>query len=90
MKKYWFRPKCFGYGFCPISWEGWLATLVLVGLLLVPTYINDSFTSEIEIKDGFGFLLYILVVSGIFTVLFKDKVRGGLQWRWCCEKNRDS
>jgi hypothetical protein len=30
--KPWFRRKAIGYGFTPISWEGWLVTL---GLLLV-------------------------------------------------------
>jgi len=25
--RYWFRPKSFGYGWTPISWEGWAVTL---------------------------------------------------------------
>jgi len=87
MKKYWFRPKCFGYGFCPISWEGWFATLVLVGFVFLSAHVRlDFFTSEVEVKDGFSFLCDILIFSIIFTLVFRDKVRGGLQWRWSCEK----
>jgi hypothetical protein len=28
MKRGWFGPKRFGWGASPVSWEGWLATLV--------------------------------------------------------------
>jgi hypothetical protein len=27
-ERYWFRPKSFGYGATPISWEGWTVTFV--------------------------------------------------------------
>jgi hypothetical protein len=26
-RRYWFRPKSFGYGWTPITWEGWAVTL---------------------------------------------------------------
>lgn len=27
---YWFRPKMFGWGVVPITWQGWLATVALI------------------------------------------------------------
>jgi hypothetical protein len=27
-ERYWFRPKSFGYGATPLSWEGWTVTFV--------------------------------------------------------------
>jgi len=82
VKKYWFKPKLYGYGFCPISWEGWISTLILLGLLFISAYLNGFLASEIEAKNGLSFVFDVFVVLGIFTALFKDKVRGGLQWRW--------
>jgi len=82
MKEYWFRPKSYGYGFYPISWEGWIATLVFVGFLLLSAYVNGFFALEIEAKNGFSFLGEVFIFSVIFTMIFKDKVKGGLQWRW--------
>ncbi len=32
--KPWFRPKTFGYGPAPASWEGWLCTLTLIVLFV--------------------------------------------------------
>jgi hypothetical protein len=31
----WFAPKAYGYGFNPVTWEGWLATLLFVLLVVL-------------------------------------------------------
>ncbi len=31
----WFRPKRFGFGWTPATWEGWLVTLLLVAIIVV-------------------------------------------------------
>lgn len=42
MKRGWFGPKVFGWGASPASWEGWLATFVMIlamvgaGLIIDP------------------------------------------------------
>ena len=87
MKKYWFKPKHFGYGFFPITWEGWLSTLVLILLIFMSAYVNGFFSEEVSSKGGFDFLLDVIVICTIFTLLFKDKVRGGLQWHWGWKDN---
>mgnify|MGYP001346251195 FL=1 len=33
MKQYWFRPKSYGYGATPTTWQGWLAVAVFVALI---------------------------------------------------------
>ncbi len=38
MRKAWFKPKKFGWGWAPISWEGWLVTIVFVFLLIMAAY----------------------------------------------------
>lgn len=82
MKKYWFLPKCYGYGFFPISWQGWLATLVLLGLILLSVYINNFFNCQVSTQNGFRFFLDVTILICLFTALFKDKVKGGLRWQW--------
>ncbi|MDB5419524.1 MAG: uncharacterized protein JWP50_2943 [Phenylobacterium sp.] len=37
----WFRPKHFGYGATPSTWEGWLATLLFVLLIVATTALGD-------------------------------------------------
>ena len=81
MNKFWFRPKRLGYDFTPISWEGWLTTLILIILLLLSAYTNGAWEETISDKDGIRFLLDTIILACLFTALHKDKVEGGLRWR---------
>jgi hypothetical protein len=39
MSKPWFGPRKFGYGFTPVSWEGWVCTFLIgvavIGLIML-------------------------------------------------------
>jgi hypothetical protein len=39
MKKPWFGPKQVGWGWTPISWEGWLATALCVVAVIAAGHI---------------------------------------------------
>ncbi len=83
MNKYWFKPKTYGYGYVPISVEGWIATiiLILIGIFLV--YINNFFNySELDWIDSLLFLVEIIILGFIFLKLFEKKCRGKLRWNW--------
>ena len=91
MTKYWFKPKTYGYGFYPITWQGWLATLALLVALFASAYTNGFFDltedSVLPVKDGVRYLLDIFIIVSVFTALCKDKVDGGLQWKWGNKKD---
>ena len=83
MNKYWFKPKNYGYGYVPISVEGWIATLglVLIGLLLA--YINNFFNPlKLNFMSGLIFLLGIIILGFIFLKLFEKRCKGKLKWNW--------
>ncbi len=92
MKKYRFKPKTYGYGFFPISREGRVATLVFVLVLLGIAYVNWFFDpnmwDEMAVWASINFLFNVIVMSVLFTLLFKNKVKWGLQWRWWNKKNK--
>lgn len=73
MSKVWFKPKSFGYGATPASWEGWVVTLLTVPLLLadvrlVPRLFADHHLGEIARVVGvilvFAGLIWLTVVKG--------------------------
>lgn len=82
MNQYWFKPKNYGYGFTPITREGWIATIVLLSLVLGAAYINGFFSGEVDLSSGMHFLFETLCFVIAFTLLFKDRVKGGLRWKW--------
>jgi hypothetical protein len=81
MSKYWFKPKRFGWGFFPITWQGWLSTLVLLSTLLLSVYVN-KINSEPSQSGVSKFILDTVIIISVFSCLFKDKVKGGLRWQW--------
>lgn len=83
MSKYWFKPKRYGYGFFPVSWEGWLATILLVFVILLSGFSNSVFTeSEISSQEAARFFLDILIFAGLATYFFEKKMKEPLKWRW--------
>jgi hypothetical protein len=82
MTKYWFKPKTYGYGMVPISWEGWLVVAIFVGILYISAYINYIVPFSANMTELLSFLLDVVTYTALFIVLFKDKTNGTLEWRW--------
>lgn len=81
-KKLWFKAKCFGWGWYPCSWEGWLVTLIYAfGIFIFATTIDDS-SSTREI-----FFTFIFPMALLTLVLIRIAYRKGEKpsWRWGCK-----
>ena len=39
MKRYWFCGKLYGWGWTPITWEGWLATVIFAAVIIAATLL---------------------------------------------------
>ena len=71
---YWFRPKLFGYGAVPVTWQGWTLTLALVvGAAMIANVAQHRSTI-------YAVLLAPLVVG--FLYLCWVKTDGEWRWRW--------
>ena len=85
MSKYWFKPKGCGWGFgMPICWEGWVAMLVFMAILLGLGFFAGLFSPDMKL-GGFSLIvvpLTALALSLVFCFILRDKVEGGLKWRW--------
>jgi len=81
---YWFRPKRYGYGLTPISWQGWVATLILLGILWMAAYTHGLFDANpIPTSRAIcNFMIDLITLSGLFLVLMKDKTQGEIKWNW--------
>jgi hypothetical protein len=79
MPKYWFKPKEFGYGATPSTWEGWaltvLALLLAAGVVLVGPGIRDNLQRSLFVVIG---LALVLVP---YAYVAWRKTEGGWRWR---------
>ncbi len=73
--KYWFKPKRYGYGAYPISWEGWLLIAVFVILMILNGVFILSY-NEILFLMAFVFITFLLVY------ISAKKTKGKWEWRW--------
>ena len=81
-KNYWFRPKRYGYGLTPMSWQGWMATLILLFIVWGAGYTHGLFEETVTKREICNFMIDIITLSGLFLVLMKDKTKGAIKWNW--------
>jgi hypothetical protein len=72
-KGYWFVPHMFGFGVTPVTWQGWVATIVFAGLLSADILLLRDQIAQI----GIGVALVAL-----FMMIAIRKTQGGLSWHW--------
>jgi hypothetical protein len=84
MSQFWFKPKKYGYGVYPATWQGWVALFCLCLLILVVMYVDLPIGEGIipTLKEWLRYLLDLFILTALFLLIFKDKVEGGLKWRW--------
>ena len=83
MSKHWFIPKRFGWGFVPVSVEGWLMTLVLIGVIILISWKNSFFTETGPTGwQALYFLIDTAIATAIFSFIAAKKTKGKLKWRW--------
>lgn len=82
MSKYLFKPKKYGYGFTPVSLGGWIATLVLLGIVLGAAYVNGIFNETVSNMQVYRYILDLFLIIGVFTYWAEKHCDGEVKWRW--------
>ncbi len=72
--KYWFRPKTYGYGATPSSWEGWLVTLFFILLII-------SRTVQLQ-ENTLRFFVEFIIILIVLIIIIKYKTEGKMKWNW--------
>ena len=80
MTEYWFKPKRYGYGATPVTWQGWAVTLgTVLAMVAVSLYL------PLTAKSLWALLALLLFDAGALSVLAivsYRKTDGGWRWRW--------
>ena len=70
--KYWFKPKKYGYGATPSSWEGWFLTLFIILIIIART---------IQLQNNpVRLIVELIIIIVILTPVTKIKTKG--EWKW--------
>ena len=79
--KYWFKRRRYGYGWRPISWQGWTSiglylVVVVAGAWTIRDVPQGQFTREI----GAYLLVVTVATAGLLRVAYRHGPRP--KWRW--------
>jgi hypothetical protein len=80
MTQYWFKPKTYGYGATPVTWQGWL--LVLCHLAIVIAVMVTLALGGITVERLVAGAVVVLLVSAFVVWLSMVKTEGSWGWRW--------
>lgn len=78
---YWFKRKCYGWGWVPVRWQGWAVVLLYVLLVL-----SLVLTREKDIPgnpdSGSNFLVFALPIIVLTVILIVVAYKKGEKPRW--------
>jgi len=80
MSEYWFKPKRYGYGATPVTWQGWAVTIGTV-LAVVAVSLGLRLTAKSLWALAALVLFDAVAVSALVIVSYR-KTDGGWRWRW--------
>lgn len=81
----WFKPKRYGFGASPASWQGWVLTIGYVAAIAgLGSWLAEGATQAESRMTTFIGLVTVLTI--IFVGIAWRTTEGGWRWRW---KNGD-
>ena len=81
-KKLWFKAKHYGWGWYPVTWEGWAATAIFVILLIIGEliYINRLKQSPSMFATALFIIFALSITSLLLWISYKKGEKPG--WHW--------
>jgi hypothetical protein len=71
---FWFRPKRYGWGVVPVTWQGWAFT---AAFLLVAGGVQRL----ADLRGPWWQLLFVPLIPAALWLCYR-KTDGGWRWRW--------
>lgn len=78
-KKLWFKRKTYGWGWVPVTWQGYVVILSYIGLMFALALAIDNESSRREIFFTFILPALLLTIT-LFRILFKKGEKPRWQW----------
>ena len=72
---YWFKRKLYGWGWVPVTWQGWLVTLAAVACISGGIYIGET-------DDAPGAALIGIVLGAALVFGFGRSKGEKVCWQW--------
>ncbi|HEX5774596.1 MAG TPA: hypothetical protein VFY28_01390 [Candidatus Paceibacterota bacterium] len=95
-RKLWFRAKYIGWGWYPVSWEGWAVTLLYILLYIASGLLYGALSpSALAAGGSVGagtallFSWYLLLTASLLWVCYRHGEKPGWRFDWRKFLSRD-
>jgi multisubunit Na+/H+ antiporter MnhB subunit len=78
MNKYWFKPREFGYGITPTTWEGWAVTVITMFIVVMTSMLAPVLSRG----PAGGFTAIVIVALAITAFILISRMKTDGEWRW--------
>jgi hypothetical protein len=83
MTQYWFKPKRYGYGATPTTWQGWAVILAtVIAMVAVTLFLRLESRSHWALAGQIAF--DVIALTSLF-IISRRKTEGEWRWRWGAE-----
>lgn len=80
-KKYWFKRRRYGYGWTPVTWQGWATIIIYLFALLGYAFTMDEASPEGTLEDVYTYLGVVFAMTIVLIIV--TSVKGPRpKWRW--------
>ena len=82
MTQYWFKPKRYGYGATPVSWEGWTVTFLAAAFVAGSIVAMNLVVDKSDVVAWLVWAALIAVATFWFIQFTRRRTEGEWRWRW--------
>lgn len=80
----WFKPKRYGYGATPTTWQGWAIVGAFLATVLMPAWTLIGFDRARPPEEPalVIFLITVAILAAAVWIISKRTTDGEWRWRW--------
>ena len=82
MTQYWFKPKSYGYGATPVTWEGWAVTLAAIIVVAGSVFAMNLMLAQSNAVAWLVWAALIAAATWWLVQFCRRRTDGEWHWRW--------
>jgi hypothetical protein len=82
MTRYWFRPKRYGYGATPVTWEGWVLTAGIAAVVALSVVAINLLADRSNVGAWLAWAAFTAIAVLWMVRICRQRTNGEWRWRW--------
>ena len=82
MARFWFRPRRYGYGATPVTWEGWALTGGIAAVVALSVVAMNLLADRSNVSAWLVWAALIAIAVFWMVRISRQRTDGEWRWRW--------